>query len=295
MLPDGLQALETLFAYMKGVGVRCVPVFGLDHEPELWERVAKFAKVDGRGITFRLTREDLLMPDDTLDEILDRLNSAGISAADANLVIDLASLNGMSNADLASMRSLSQDFIDLAMTARDFALVSLVGSSMPKDVGDVPRNGQAAIARHELPLWLEVAGSLPSLDVVYGDYGVIHPNFSMKSPATNSNAKIRYTSTLVHHVFRGDGLRTGVGYNQYHALCRRVIAAPAYLGRDYSFGDDCVWRCGNLEAFTRTGHLGTWVEADMNHHLVFAAAQLSRIDARIAAGMPMNEVEVIVQ
>jgi len=32
----------------------------------------------------------------------------------------------------------------------------------------------------------------------------------------------------------------------------------------------------------------------MNHHLVIAAAQLSRIDARAAAGMPMDEIEAIV-
>jgi hypothetical protein len=228
-----------------------------------------------------------------LHELLDRLASAKISANDVNLVIDLASLNGMERGVTAHLRSMSQDFIDLAMTARKFNLVSIVGSSMPKDVTDVPKEGQASIDRRELPLWLEVAGSLPELSIAYGDYGVVHPNFSLKAPATHANAKIRYTGSREHHIYRGYSLRQGIKYQQYHGLSRQVIASSAYQGRDYSYGDDFLWRCANFEA--STGGLGTWVEVDMNHHLVFAAAQLARIEARAAAGMSLADVEAIAE
>jgi hypothetical protein len=142
-------------------------------------------------------------------------------------------------------------------------------------------------------LWLGVASSLPELSVAYGDYGVIHPNFSLKAPATNANAKIRYTSSREHHIYRGYSLRDGAKYKQYHGLSQQVISASVYQGRDYSYGDEYVWRCANFEA--TSGSLGTWVEVDMNHHFVFTAAQLVRIESRVAAGMSMADVESIAQ
>ena len=288
---DGSWGLEALCGYLKGLGIEFVPVFGFDHEPELWDRIAKIARREGRGLTFRLTKEDLAVPDDTLHELVDRLASAGIATSQVSLVLDLASLNGMERAAIAKLRGLSQDFIDLAMTAKDFGLVSLVGSSMPKDVSDVPKEGQAAVLRQELPLWLEVASSLPELSVAYGDYGVIHPNFTMKAPATHANAKIRYTGSQAHTIFRGYSLREGLKYSQYRGLSQQVIKSSFYQGRDYSYGDEYLWRCANLAA--TTGSLGTWVEVDMNHHLVFAAAQQVRIESRVAAGMSMADVDLI--
>jgi hypothetical protein len=142
-------------------------------------------------------------------------------------------------------------------------------------------------------LWLDVACSLPGLPIAYGDYGVIHPNFSLKAPAPNANAKIRYTSSRDHHIFRGHSLLEGLKYKQYHGLARQVMGASIYQGRDYSYGDDYVWRCANHEA--TSGGLGTWVEVDMNHHVVFVAAQLVRVESRVAAGMSMADVESIVQ
>lgn len=288
---DGSRGLEAACAYLKRLGVQFVPVFGFDHEPELWNRIAKITSREGRGLTIRLTVEDLLVPDETLQELLDRLESAKINANQVNLIIDLASLHGMDKLTVAKMGSLSLDFIDFAMTARKFGLISIVGSSMPKDVSEVPKEGEQAISRRELPLWLGVTGNLPKSALAFGDYGVIHPNFSLKAPATNANAKIRYTSSGATQIFRGYCLREGGKYNQYHDLSRRVVTASIYEGRGYSFGDDYVWRCANFEA--SSGNLGTWVEVDMNHHLVFTAAQLVRIESHVATGMSTADVESI--
>lgn len=289
--PGDAKLLEFLFAHLKGVGVNFVPVFGFDHEPELWSRVCRIAHQDGRGLTFRLSREDIETPDDTLDELVDRLQSAGLSAEQVNLLIDLGSLNGLNRAEASGLRSQTQDFVDLALTASPFGLLSVVGSSMPKDVTEVPKEGHATVPRIELPLWLELADSLAGISIAFGDYGIVNPNFSVKAPATNANAKIRYTSTREHHIFRGYCLRDGEKYHQYHRLAKRVCDSTVYLGRDFSYGDDYIWRCAQHEA--SRGNLGTWVEVDMNHHLVFAAAQLVRIEERVAQGTPLNELDAI--
>ena len=73
---------------------------------------------------------------------------------------------------------------------------------------------------------------------------------------------------------------------QYHELAQRVVDSSVYIGRDHSFGDDYAWRCAYMEV--SSGNLGTWVEVDMNHHLVYVAAQLPQMATRMAAGVSAN-------
>lgn len=289
----GGHALEAVFGMLKGTGIDFVPVFGLDHEPELWGRIAKIVREGERGLTFRIRGDDLLLPDDTLNELLDHLNRERLDSRKVNLMVDLGALYGMDTPEVETWRSRAQDFIDLATTATPFALVSLVGSSMPKHVGDVPMQGEMAIPRRELRLWLDVANSLRHVRIAFGDYGVVHPNFSAKMRGKHTNAKIRYTSARSHNIFRGYRLSDGLKYKQFYDLSRRVVSADVFLEAAYSFGDDYLWRCANRDV--SHGHLGTWVEVDMSHHLVFTAMQLDRIEARVADGMSMSDFESIVQ
>ena len=203
-------------------------------------------------------------------------------------MIDLESVGDLDVVSLVRLRGLTQDFVDTALTASNFGLISVIASSMPKDVGSVPKKGTKSFYRQEMPIWLNVAAGVPSERIAFGDYGIVHPNFSDKIIATNANAKIRYTKGLHHHVFRGYNLKEGLKYKQYHELARRVVDSSVYIGRDHSFGDEYVWRCANMEV--GSGNLGTWVEVDMNHHLVYVAAQLPQILTRVAAGISANEL-----
>lgn len=285
---DGSLALEALCANLRGLGILFTPVFGFDHEPELWERVASIAIKQGRGLTFRLKIDDLEAGDDTIADIIERLGYAGIPASSTNILIDLESVSHLDAVSLVSLRGLTQDFVAAALTSANFGLISVIASSMPKDVGSVAKEGAKSFYRHEMPIWLNVAAGVPSERIAFGDYGIVHPKFSDKIIATNANAKIRYTNGLHHHVFRGHSLKEGLKYKQYHELAKRVVNSSVYLGRDHSFGDDYMWRCANME--TGSGSLGTWVEVDMNHHLVFVAAQLPKIIAQVATGISANEL-----
>lgn len=285
---DGSPALEALCANLHGLGILFTPVFGFDHEPELWERVAPIAVRQGRGLTVRLKRDDIESGEDTIADLIDRLRYAGIPASATQILIDLESVGDLDPVSLVRLRGLTQDFVDIALTAANFGLISVVASSMPKDVGSVAKEGAKSFYRQEMPLWLNVAAGVPSEGIAFGDYGIVHPNFSDKIIATNANAKIRYTRGLHHHVFRGYSLKEKLKYKQYHELARRVVNSPVYLNRDHSFGDDYTWRCANMEV--SSGNLGTWVEVDMNHHLVYVAAQLPQILSRVAAGVGANEL-----
>jgi hypothetical protein len=285
---DGSRALEALCANLRGQGILFTPVFGFDHEPELWERIAHIAVREGRGLTFRLKIDDLEAGEDTIADLIERLRYADIPASSTKILIDLESIGDLDVVSLVRLRGLAQDFVDAALTAANFGLISVIASSMPKDVGSVVKEGSKSFYRQEIPIWLNVAAGVPSEGIAFGDYGIVHPNFTDKIIATNANAKIRYTKGLHHHVFRGYSLKEGLKYKQYHELAQRVVDSSVYLGRDHSFGDDYTWRCANMEV--SSGSLGTWVEVDMNHHLVYVAAQLPQILRQVAAGISANEL-----
>ncbi len=283
----GSFVLEEMFGYLRGIGVRFIPVFGFDHEPELWDRIAHVAREGGGGITFRLRIDDLEAGEDTLSLVIDLIDGAGINAEQTNLILDLGSLRELDVAEISRLRDRVQDFADAAFAARSFRVISVVGSSMPKDVSDVPEDHMASIERRELLLWLDAYTSLRGKPLSFGDYGIVHPNFSLKNPATNANAKIRYTRGRHHHIFRGRSLKK-FSYKQYYSLASRVVRSQHFLQSDYSFGDDYVWRCSKEE--NGTGNLGTWVEVDMNHHMVYVADHLHQMLEKLARGASIPEV-----
>jgi hypothetical protein len=287
-IDDGSPALEALCSSLRGLGIAFTPVFGFDHEPELWERVGKIAARAGRGLSVRLKLDDLEVGDDTIVDLIERLRDFRVPATETNLLIDLESVGGLDVVGLARLREVTQDFVDAALSAANFKVVSVIGSSMPKDVGEVPKDGCKPYYRQEMPLWLSVASGVRSELVAFGDYGIIHPNFSDKIIATNANAKIRYTKGLHQHIFRGYSLKQGQKFGQYHDLARRVVESSAYMDRDHSYGDDYLWRCANREV--GCGNLGTWVEVDMNHHMVYVAAQLPKLVNQLAAGISTNDL-----
>lgn len=285
---DGSPALEALCSSLRGLGIMFTPVFGFDHEPELWERVVKIAAREARGLTFRLRVDDVEAGEDSIADLIERLRDFRIPTSDTNLLIDLESVGSLDAVALVRLRGLTQDFVDTALSAANFRLVSVIGSSMPRDVGEVPKEGSMPYYRQEMPLWLNVAAGVRSEVIAFGDYGIIHPNFTDKIIATNANAKIRYTKGLHQHIFRGYSLKQGLKYGQYHDLAQRVVDSSVYIDRDHSYGDDYVWRCANREA--GCGNLGTWVEVDMNHHLVYVAAQLPKLVTQVVAGVSANDL-----
>jgi Beta protein len=197
---DGSPALEALCSILRGLGIQFTPVFGFDHEPELWGRVGKIAAQAGRGLTFRLKIDDVEAGDETIGDLIERLRDFRIPAGETNLLIDLESVGKLDALALVHLRELTQDFVDNALSAASFRLVSVIGSSMPKDVGEVPKDGCKPYYREEVPLWLNVVSGVRSELIAFGDYGIIHPNFSDKVIATNANAKIRAMSQKLLNV-----------------------------------------------------------------------------------------------
>ena len=279
---DGTNA--TLFGYqlLKGLGRSVTPVYGLERNDDLWAPLGPLVKGFGNGCAFRLRRDDLVdyQADETWASVLECSAQMGLSEGEVDLILDLASL---SDTDPGDAKELVVSFLSHNSRVNRYRSVILVSSSALRTVGDVAKDSMSEVTRGELHLWSDLWNDLPDdIKPVYGDYGVIHPDFSDIGPNKNMNAKIRYTVGDKILYFRGHGLLLPVrDYQQYYDIAKRVVADPRYRKRGFSVGDSYL--DDRAKRLTKPGAPGPWIAADMNHHITYVAQQVDRLVKEFAS------------
>jgi hypothetical protein len=276
---SGGNATIAGFSMLAQAGRNFTPVYGFGLNDSIWPELSVLTRQMGRGFCFRVDGDDL---DDKADEtwvqIIERTADLRLRPRDVDILIDLRYM-GESNVDELQERIL--DFLLLKPPSFSPRTYTVAGSSALKQVGGVPKNGTAQIVRMELRLWAclqaELAGTI---SLVFGDYGVVNPDFVQSGPNPNMNAKIRYTMADMIHYFRGSKLRDPPKYQQYHSLARRVVNSPMYAGADFSSGDRYIADCASKKV--STGNLGTWVRVDQNHHFEYTAKQVASLAEKVA-------------
>jgi hypothetical protein len=253
----------------------------LQRNDALWGDLGVVADALGTGFCFRVDVEDLGdQADQTWIEIIERSAEMGLTDAHVDVIVDLRFVGAIA---LNRLASLVHGF--LGLRPRDFRprFIAIAGSSVLKEVSSIPVDGVSAVTRQELLPWTSIQAQLgTSQRVAFGDYGVIHPDFSQSAPSKYANAKIRYTRGDSIHYFRGTRLFDPSNFGQYHALARRVVGSQQYRGPSYSAGDSEIWGCANRN--TRPGNLGTWVRTDRNHHIETTVDQVQQVVRQLAQG-----------
>jgi hypothetical protein len=281
---DGQDALLTAYRQLDALGVEYEPVYGFDREHAYWPTILAQAKLRN-GLLLRLEAEDVEFVQDTLDLIQD-LTLRGLDTRQMDVLLDFRYLGDSIAAGHAAAQSAL--FIEQLSTSFNVRRLIVAGSSAPKTVVAVPKNDCGDVARHELALWAGVRSRRLALDAVYGDYGVIHPDFTDLTPSPHINGKIRYTHGRYFRIFRGHSLRQGEGYEQYRTLSHAVLQSGYFQGHTYSRGDRYVYDCASGQA--TTGNPGTWVLNDLNHHYTYAVKQVQRLEPLIYRGYPEEAV-----
>jgi hypothetical protein len=280
-VPDGTNA--TLYGYqlLKGLGRYVTPVYGLERNDDLWASMRSVVAGFGQGFAFRLRRDDLA--DDLIEEtwasILERSSQLGLRESEVDIILDFASLSLL---DLTEVKEMAISFLFGNPRVRHYRSIVVASSSALRTVSDIGKDDMAEVVRGELHLWSDLWNDLPDeVRPVYGDYGIVHPDFSDVGPNNNVNAKIRYTAGDKLLYFRGHGLKVPVkDYGQYRDLARKVRADPRYRNYTFSVGDAYLNDCANGRG--TPGSPSTWVTADMNHHITYVAQQIDRLIAAFA-------------
>lgn len=286
---DGNNATIAGYKLVKALGRKVTPVYGFSRNDALWKELATVVKENAQGFCFRIDIDDMDdQAEETWGQILERGAEMGLDFSQTDLLLDLRDL---SNYELDELEDIVLDFFAINPRIKEYRAIILSGSSALKTVSDIPKDDVAHIARRELILWSRIQREMSEgVTLVFSDYGVVHPDFSDQGPNKYMNAKIRYTDRGRIVYFRGHGLKYPVkDYAQYHNLAAKVRDMPGYQGEKFSYGD---WYIDAVADFNSTpGHPGTWVLADMNHHLEYTAMQMSSLVEKVLVVADELELE----
>lgn len=273
---NGRHPVAAAFDIVRAHGLPITPTLGFDREVDLgrsdqmWTELAGLVPAIGRGCCFRIDFEEIEgAPEETWQEIVERSAQLKLAPSQVDVTLDLRSVL---ERDEQRLKELVLDFL---LGAGRFVPRSVVvaGSSALQTVQEVPENGTLSIERKELRLWADLfADTELSYPLLFGDYGVIYPEFTREGSFSHINAKIRYTAHDKIHYFRGRSYSKMDPEIQYHTLSQHVMASPFFLGIGYSEGDKFIYDC--VRGHEQPKQAGPWVTADLNHHLVHTARQI---------------------
>lgn len=259
--------MPSFFEAARSIGLAAIPVTGLDRPANYQEVIAEYAKRLRNGACLRVTRQDL---EDQRDpsEVLGKLSKANLQQRDVDLILDLDVWDS-SASEVAAHFSTSPN-ID---RWRSFAMTS---GSFPKNlIGLLP--GRRDLPRQEWLAWSDLQsrwrwGRRPA----FGDFTIQFGRYEEPPENANVSASIRYATPDFWLVMRGEALRLedGPGWKQYPANAELLSLQEEFLGPDFSYGDDYIWRIGTRQLL-KTGSPETWLVAGINHHLVLTARQVS--------------------
>lgn len=281
---NGQSVLATAYAQLNALGINFEPVYGFDRDDSLWNLVIAQGAKSG-GMLLRLSLDDLEFANDTLDQIQD-LTLRGLNTAHMDVLLDCRALGSV--ASTVASAELVSVFLDNLATSFRVRKAIVAGSSALKTVAQIEKNSCGVILRNELSLWANVRVRNLPLEAIYGDYGVIHPDFTDLTPSQHINGKIRYTHGKNFHIFRGHSLAQDDRYEQYRQLSHKVMHSGVFQGNAFSRGDRYIYDCATGSA--STGNAGTWVMNDLNHHFTYAVQQMRRLEALVYRGYPESAI-----
>lgn len=284
----GEQAIGYLYASLRSAGLAVVPVVGYDRWDDPVYRLA-MRSLDLSNAPYVCIRleasaiEDAIEPDVfnvRMEEILEDME---LGASNCAVLVDFGDLTAKSVLDLTdeAMRVLR------LLKAYGFKYIATAGCSMPKSIDlAVSRPDQKAhVIRKEMLVWQTMQAELPTVPLVYGDYGVRGPgsNEGIRNP--HVNAKIRYTVGKAFLVVRGHSVKKELQVIQMPRLAKEIVNSKDFLP-GFSWGDRVIQEC-SAGLPVKGGH-GKWIAYDTSHHLAFVVEEVREFERVVAkAGRPV--------
>jgi hypothetical protein len=271
--------LTSIYEEARKRGMRFVPVLRLGSSEAVSDLVRDAALCDGRGVALRYPLLGLALlegqtPQTVIKEALESVEQVELSSAD--LIIDLGFL-------APDEELLAEDMapaVHELMGVGPWRSVILLATSMHSTLGGgvVDEGTLGRLPRREWDLWMALR--MAGLDQMptYGDYAVQHPTPPMdgESGGPSLRANIRYTVDDVTLVPRAVGPVIQEGAEQYRDLCRGLVEAPEFAGRDFTWGDRQIAECA--DGVGDPGSQTKWRGAGTSHHLRHVVEQISRLN-----------------
>jgi len=264
----GEHPLRPLSYQIYDLGCDVIPVTSIKMPAALNAAVAKVVKKVGAGICLRVDLESLKDPQ-LFDMLKPLLLDLDVKEREVDLVIDLGSIENSTPPSLSSL-------LAKIPAPAGWRNITVLAGSFPKDLSGFDANTENELPRKEW-CWYEqeilslVSERAPS----FGDYTIQHGQYlKPREGVPNTSASLRYTSDDHWVIMRGEGIRNknGPGMDGYVGNAKMLVERDEWCHREFSIGDEFISDIASQNE--KTGSIGNWVAATLNHHLVFAARQV---------------------
>jgi hypothetical protein len=249
-----------------------VPVYGFDRDEDYLKAILNLPHFQSVGLCLRLDDQDISIPESLPREVLNFCSKINLPPDKLDIIIDHRSVIAKKEDVLLDQ---SVEAIYALYNDCRYRSITLAGSNYPNDVTPIPVDSIGYLPRKEYKLWKDVSSILGKrVAIRFGDYGVLHPDFTDRESFAHINAKIRYTIEDSWMIARGHSLREPPKSGQYFELAEKVRMSPHYCGPSFSYGDERINLCAHRQS--GPGNPRTWVGVDMSHHLHFVTLQVER-------------------
>ncbi len=281
---DGSHPIKALVQACAQAALRPTLCYAFDRADTAYDdaTVAGVSAIDGtRRVAFRLQQHDLLFWPETrarLDGLIARL---GIERRAVTVIADLQAIGPSSMPDEDRLRA---QLLELRQSG--VARVVLLASSMPESQA-LKADSEVTLRRHEIVLWESLLRELPW--IVFGDYGIVHPQFTHLRGAGSPipAPKARYTTPNNWIVIKGHRPNKGEA-SQYRRIARQMVAAPWFRPNDLGWGAERI----RLAATSHKGEYGShacWIGFCTQIHVAITVRQVRVAAAAALSRSPTGE------
>jgi hypothetical protein len=269
-LADGSNILTTVFDGIRSNSGRAIPALKISSSPSTLDAVDSICKKDCRGAGIILSLEDL-MSSTINHSVLTIAGRIGVAAKEVDLIIDLGAPAYEPYPDFAAVL-----FYYLSnVLPESFRNLVIVGTSIPESYKDIAK-GRDEILRHDWNFYRQLLSLFARSDAnpVYGDYTIVHPNFSPQDMRKLKPAgKLVYTTENSWIIYKGGSFRDNPG--QMHEHCQKLVATNDFRGEDFSHGDKFILQCAQREVGPSSQ--SNWKGVSINHHISQVLDDLSNL------------------
>lgn len=254
-----------------------IPIVAFDRAPDHNVAAIEYCKRKCSALGIRLQSEDFQnfnLLKSRLGKILAEAVEAGVKTT--YLIFDCRMIERSEDVD--DLRITIEKFYNQCSQQFPISHYIVVGSVIPTVITELMKTKTTMmVERLEDKLWRKLQ-AIPALSgIMYGDYGVVSPEFSEADLPVElmpkfMAPKVFYTIQGEFYAERGGNFQGHAkGYGQYFDIADNIVAKPFFRGAGYSDGDKYIHARSYQSALRpkKGGSPGSWIKATLTAHITF--------------------------
>jgi len=148
----------------------------------------------------------------------------------------------------------------------DFRRIFVSVGSFPKDLSEILVDTERVLYRHEWDFWKSLQFLQNKYNLIYSDYGNIHPIYDPDQNGHIGSCSIKYTMEEDYLILRGTKPnKHPEASGQYRTKSLALVNNKIYDGPGFSWGDYKILQVA--QQTESTGNASKWVQYTLNHHI----------------------------